>query len=99
MRYAKGRGKAAGQADPNVWIWFGTFPFFPCSPDPEHQRTWLRVKQTANTTIRNDPDRRLRLNIDAMTGNIRVTDFGNPAPLGNIFDGEKKQARSDAACL
>lgn len=79
--------KLLDERDPNVWILFGTFPFFPCSPDPEHRRLWLRAKTTPNTTIRNDPDGRSRLNIDSMTGNIRVTDFGNPTALGNILDG------------
>lgn len=75
------------ERDPDVWILFGTFPFFPCSPDASHRELWLRVQTTPNTTIRNDPDGRSRLNVDGMTGNIRVTDFGNPAPLGNVLDG------------
>src|SRR5690606_23684521 len=70
-----------------VWILFGTFPFFPCSPEPSHRALWRRVQMTPNTTIRNDPDGRSRLNVDGMTGRIRVTDFGNPAPLGSILDG------------
>jgi len=75
------------QRDPDVWILFGTFPFFPCSAEPAHRELWRRVQSTPNTSIRNDPDGRSRLNIDGMTGNIRVTDFGNPAALGNILDG------------
>ncbi len=75
------------ERDPDVWILFGTFPFFPCSPDPAHRELWQRAQTTPNTTIRNDPDGRSRLNVDGMTGNIRVTDFGNPAALGNILDG------------
>lgn len=79
--------KLLDERDPDVWILFGTFPFFPCSPDPAHRQLWLRVQQAPNTTVRNDPDGRSRLNIDGLTGNIRVTDFGNPAPLGNILTG------------
>lgn len=75
------------ERDPDVWILFGTFPFFPCSPEPSHRALWRRVQMTPNTTIRNDPDGRSRLNVDGMTGRIRVTDFGNPAPLGSILDG------------
>lgn len=75
------------ERDPDVWVLFGTFPFFPCSPDAAHRALWKRVQKTPNTTIRNDPDGRARLNVDGMTGNIRVTDFGNPTPLGNILEG------------
>src|SRR5690606_41842753 len=41
----------------------------------------------SNTTIRTAPDGRSRLSVGGMTGRIRVTDFGNPAPLGSILDG------------
>lgn len=75
------------ERDPDIWILFGTFPFFACSPEPAHRQLWQRVQATPNTTIRNDPDGRSRLNIDGMTGNIRVTDFGNPESLGNVLDG------------
>ena len=75
------------ERDPDMWVLFGTFPFFACSPDEGHRDLWWRVQTTPNVTIRNDPDGRSRLNIDGMTGNIRVTDFGNPTPLGNIVEG------------
>lgn len=79
--------KLLDERDPDVWVLFGTFPFLPCSPDPAHRELWLRAQTTPNTTIRNDPDGRARLNMDGTTGNIRVTDFGNPTPLGNILEG------------
>lgn len=70
--------------DPNVWILFGTFPFFACSPDPAHRHLLQEVRQAPNTTIRNDPDGRCRLNVCSITGDIRIQDFANQGPLGNI---------------
>lgn len=75
------------ERDPDVWVLFGTFPFFACSPDPAHRDLWQRVQAAPNVTIRNDPDGRSRLNVDGTTGNVRVTDFGDPIPLGNVLDG------------
>lgn len=75
------------ERDPDVWVLFGTFPFLACSSDPAHRNLWQRVRATPNTTIRNDPDGRSRLNVDGTSGNIRVTDFGDPRSLGNVLDG------------
>lgn len=79
------------ERDPDVWVLFGTFPFLACSPDPAHRALWERVQTTPNVTIRNDPDGRSRLNVDGTSGNIRVTDFGDPVPLGNILAGDTLQ--------
>lgn len=73
---------------PGLWILFGTFPFLPCSPDPRDREIWRRVRAAANVTVRNDPDGRCRINLDAMTGDIRVTDFADLPPLGNILAGD-----------
>lgn len=70
--------------DPNVWILFGTLPFFPCSDQVGDIELWLRLHQEENVTVRQDPDGRNRLNINAFTGDVTVTDFGDVPPLGNI---------------
>jgi radical SAM/CxCxxxxC motif protein YfkAB len=71
--------------DPNVWILFGTLPFFPCSDKRADIDLWLRLHREANLTVRQDPDGRNRLNINAFTGDVIVTDFGDVPPLGNIM--------------
>jgi radical SAM/CxCxxxxC motif protein YfkAB len=72
------------QRDPDVWILFGTLPFYPCSDRPEDRELWLRLHREPNITVRHDPDGRNRLNINVFTGDIIVTDFGDVPPLGNI---------------
>lgn len=69
---------------PSVWILFGTLPFYPCSDRPEDLALWQRLHQEENLTVRQDPDGRNRLNINAFTGDVIVTDFGDVPPLGNI---------------
>lgn len=70
--------------DPKIWILFGTFPFFPCSNQKEDHDLLLRLHQEPLITIRQDPDGRNRLNVNAFTGDVYVTDFDNVPPLGNI---------------
>lgn len=70
--------------DPAVWILFGTFPFFACSPDPEHRELLLEALSTPNTTVRNDPDGRNRLNVSSLNGDVLLQDFADVGPLGNI---------------
>ncbi len=72
------------ERDPDLWVLFGTFPFFPCSPLPEDQEILAAVRKAPNVTVRNCPDGRNRLNIDAFSGDVRVTDFAAVPPLGNI---------------
>ncbi|MCG0238358.1 MAG: radical SAM/CxCxxxxC motif protein YfkAB [Firmicutes bacterium] len=84
---AEGIERFLEERDPNLWVLFGTFPFFPCSPDPRHRALWRRVREAPGVTIRNDPDGRNRLNIDGITGAVRVTDFADIPPLGNIREG------------
>lgn len=72
--------------NPDMWILFGTLPFFHCSSD-EEVRTWLTtLKKEKNVTVRNDPDGRNRLNIDAFNGDVYVTDFAEVPAFGNIVN-------------
>lgn len=68
----------------NLWMLFGTLPFFACSPDKADQVLIDRLRHAKNVTTRNDPDGRNRLNINIFTGDVIVTDFGDVEPLGNV---------------
>ncbi|OUM96151.1 MAG: radical SAM/CxCxxxxC motif protein YfkAB [Thermobacillus sp. ZCTH02-B1] len=70
--------------DPNVWMLFGTLPFYRCSPDPEERRLARLLTETEGVTVRNDPDGRNRLNVNVFTGDVFVTDFADVPPFGNI---------------
>ncbi|WP_246333974.1 radical SAM/CxCxxxxC motif protein YfkAB [Thermoactinomyces mirandus] len=70
--------------NPDIWLLFGTLPFYPCSEKQEDRDLWLRLHQEPGVTVRQDPDGRSRLNVNAYTGNVIVTDFGDIPPLGNI---------------
>ena len=70
--------------DENVWMLFGTLPFYPCSDDEEDLALLKRLYESKNVTVRNDPDGRSRLNVNIFTGDIIVTDFGDEPTLGNI---------------
>jgi len=70
--------------DRNVWMLFGTLPFFRCSPLPEDRALVERMSREPNVTIRNDPDGRNRLNVNLFTGDVFVTDFADVPPLGNV---------------
>lgn len=70
--------------DPSIWMLFGTLPFFACSPDKEDRKLVHRLAREPNVTVRNDPDGRNRLNVNAFTGEVFVTDFAAVPPLGNI---------------
>ncbi|HET7558994.1 MAG TPA: radical SAM/CxCxxxxC motif protein YfkAB [Limnochordia bacterium] len=71
---------------PQVWLLFGTLPFFACSADPAELQTILRLRAAPNVTVRNDPDGRNRLNIDALTGEVRLQDFADQAALAHLDD-------------
>ncbi|GAJ60496.1 hypothetical protein B23_3741 [Geobacillus thermoleovorans B23] len=71
--------------DENVWMLFGTLPFYPCSDNEEDVRLLKRLYESKNVTVRNDPDGRSRLNVNIFTGDVIVTDFGDEPPLGNII--------------
>ncbi len=70
---------------PNVWILFGTLPFYPCSSRQEDIALWRELHREEGVTVRHDPDGRNRLNVNIFTGDIIVTDFGDVPPLGNIL--------------
>jgi radical SAM/CxCxxxxC motif protein YfkAB len=70
--------------DENVWMLFGTLPFYPCSDNEEDLALLKRLYSSKNVTVRNDPDGRSRLNVNIFTGDIIVTDFGDEPTLGNI---------------
>lgn len=70
--------------DPDVWMLFGTLPFYACNPDESVQELLKRLRTEPNVTVRNDPDGRSRLNINIFNGEIIVTDFGDAPALGNI---------------
>lgn len=70
--------------NPNIWMLFGTLPFFACSNNKEDIELLQRLYAERNVTVRNDPDGRSRLNVNIFSGDVSVTDFGNPPPLGNI---------------
>ncbi|MBJ6362158.1 radical SAM/CxCxxxxC motif protein YfkAB [Paenibacillus sp. GCM10012307] len=70
--------------DPDVWMLFGTLPFFACSDHEEERRLLGRLRRERNVTVRNDPDGRNRLNVNLFTGDVFVTDFSDVPAFGNI---------------
>ncbi|MDM5153275.1 radical SAM/CxCxxxxC motif protein YfkAB [Bacillus sp. DX1.1] len=70
--------------DENVWMLFGTLPFYACSDDERDLVTLQKLHGSKNVTVRNDPDGRSRLNVNIFDGNIIVTDFGDIPLLGNV---------------
>jgi radical SAM/CxCxxxxC motif protein YfkAB len=78
--------------DENVWMLFGTLPFYACSNEHVDLELIERLRQSKNVTVRNDPDGRSRLNVNIFDGNIIVTDFGDAPALGNIQDNTLQSA-------
>ncbi|MFF2910132.1 radical SAM/CxCxxxxC motif protein YfkAB [Paenibacillus sp. NPDC057934] len=70
--------------DPEMWMLFGTLPFFACSFLEEDQKLLKRLRSEKNVTLRNDPDGRNRVNVNMFTGDVFVTDFADIAAFGNI---------------
>ncbi|MGF9964638.1 radical SAM/CxCxxxxC motif protein YfkAB [Bacillus rhizoplanae] len=70
--------------DENVWMLFGTLPFYACSNDERDLEVFRKLHTSKNVTVRNDPDGRSRLNVNIFDGNIIVTDFGDIPLLGNV---------------
>ncbi|MCM3710638.1 radical SAM/CxCxxxxC motif protein YfkAB [Sporosarcina luteola] len=68
----------------DVWMLFGTLPFYPCSQNGEDLKLLERIYSSKNVSVRNDPDGRSRLNVNIFTGDVIVTDFGDTPPMGNI---------------
>ncbi|KMY44903.1 hypothetical protein AC622_12310 [Bacillus sp. FJAT-27916] len=69
-----------------VWMLFGTLPFYPCSSNQDDLLLLERLYAGKNVTIRNDPDGRSRLNVNIFSGEVIVTDFGDAPALGNILE-------------
>lgn len=70
--------------DPNIWMLFGTLPFFACSDHSADHDMISRLRQEPNVTMRNDPDGRNRLNVNLFTGDVYITDFADEPAQGNI---------------
>jgi radical SAM/CxCxxxxC motif protein YfkAB len=67
-----------------IWMLFGTLPFFACSPDEADRHIIQQLREAQNVTVRNDPDGRNRLNVNLFDGNVFVTDFSDLSSIGNI---------------
>ncbi|MCP3029951.1 radical SAM/CxCxxxxC motif protein YfkAB [Halobacillus sp. A1] len=80
----EGISRLLDHRDPNMWMLFGTLPFYPCNKDQEDLEMLKRLDQSPNVTVRNDPDGRSRLNVNIFSGEVIVTDFGDEPGLGNI---------------
>ncbi|WP_226577921.1 radical SAM/CxCxxxxC motif protein YfkAB [Halobacillus litoralis] len=72
--------------DQDMWMLFGTLPYYPCSSSEDDLTMLKRLYKEKNVTVRNDPDGRSRLNVNIFSGDIIVTDFGDEPGLGNIQD-------------
>lgn len=70
--------------DKDVWMLFGTLPFFACSESPEERGLVRRLMAEPNVTVRNDPDGRNRVNVNLFSGDVYVTDFAAIPPFGNV---------------
>ncbi len=72
--------------DPELWMLFGTLPFFSCNPGKEDRDLVARLRNEPNVTVRNDPDGRNRVNVNMFTGDVFVTDFAAIPAFGNIHE-------------
>jgi len=70
--------------NPQLWMLFGTLPFYACNDDEADRRLISRLHGERNVTLRNDPDGRNRLNVNLFTGETFVTDFAAEPSQGNI---------------
>ncbi|MBU9722893.1 MULTISPECIES: radical SAM/CxCxxxxC motif protein YfkAB [Bacillaceae] len=70
----------------DMWMLFGTLPFYPCNSNEVDLQLLKRLYTEKNVTVRNDPDGRSRLNVDIFNGSINVTDFADAGTLGHIQD-------------
>ncbi|MNW38031.1 7-carboxy-7-deazaguanine synthase [compost metagenome] len=70
--------------DPNLWMLFGTLPFFACNLNEEDIALLRRLHGEPNVTVRNDPDGRNRVNVNMFTGDVYVTDFAAIPAFGNV---------------
>ncbi|GIO38644.1 radical SAM/CxCxxxxC motif protein YfkAB [Paenibacillus antibioticophila] len=70
--------------DPELWMLFGTLPFFACNDRASDTELLRRLRTEKNVTVRNDPDGRNRVNVNMFTGDVFVTDFAAIPSFGNI---------------
>ncbi|WP_367888774.1 radical SAM/CxCxxxxC motif protein YfkAB [Paenibacillus naphthalenovorans] len=77
--------------DKELWMLFGTLPFYACSSNEEDWKIVSRLRSEPNVTVRNDPDGRNRLNVNLFTGDVFVTDFSDVPALGNIHKDKLNQ--------
>lgn len=82
----EGINRLLNHRDKNVWMLFGTLPFYPCTKSEKDLAFLQRLYQERNVTVRNDPDGRSRLNVNIFSGEVIVTDFGDEPSVGNIKD-------------
>ncbi|PWA10052.1 radical SAM/CxCxxxxC motif protein YfkAB [Pueribacillus theae] len=80
----KGIHELLDHRNEDIWMLFGTLPFYACSEAKEDLMLIKRLKEEKNVTVRNDPDGRSRLNVNIFDGSIIVTDFGDEPKLGHI---------------
>ncbi|WP_425459266.1 radical SAM/CxCxxxxC motif protein YfkAB [Fontibacillus phaseoli] len=69
-----------------LWMLFGTLPFFACNGNKEDTELLRRLRKEPNVTVRNDPDGRNRVNVNMFTGDVYVTDFAAIPAFGNVRD-------------
>jgi len=69
----------------DLWMLFGTLPFFACNEQEEDQVLIRRLRTEPNVTVRNDPDGRNRLNVNLFDGQVFITDFADEPSQGNIM--------------
>lgn len=72
--------------DPDLWMLFGTLPFYACNDNAEERALLARLRGEPNVTVRNDPDGRNRLNVNLFTGEVFVTDFADVPSFGTVFE-------------
>lgn len=70
----------------DMWMLFGTLPFFSCSEAEADRELVARLRKEPNVTVRNDPDGRNRLNVNMFTGDVYVTDFADLPALGSVHN-------------
>jgi radical SAM/CxCxxxxC motif protein YfkAB len=70
--------------NPEMWMLFGTLPFYHCNDVEADQKLLKRLQKEQNVSVRNDPDGRNRLNVNLFTGDVYVTDFAELSSLGNV---------------
>ncbi|MCR8643682.1 radical SAM/CxCxxxxC motif protein YfkAB [Paenibacillus sp. N1-5-1-14] len=72
--------------NPEMWMLFGTLPFYACSTSEQDHQIVQRLRNERNVTVRNDPDGRNRLNVNLFTGDVYITDFADLPAQGNIYE-------------